>query len=289
MADQDTPHVESLNLSGLPFQLAVLDDMRHMTGTQNFIVTGEVPWRAGDRRDDASGFVDIVAIKAGPLYLAFLIECKKATDKTWRFLHDDRDYSDNISRCRLEWFNPRVEAGINNESPFFCDDWTMARGSVESDVCVLPKGHREGTKMIEEDVRALLEAGRALIGDHSFGVKPDDQILVLVPVIVTNAKLFACKANLEELNLESGELTDATCSEVEIVRFRKTLAYERSNSYRRDKLELGAWVADRVRTSFIVRPSALRSFFDGFRSFARLKGGLPDEYARPPEPLAVGD
>jgi len=108
---------------------------------------------------------------------------------------------------------------------------------------------------------------------------------VIVPVVMTTAKLYTCQFDPAIVAPETGKLneSDGQFVETDFVRFRKSLVTVRSNSYNASKIFLEDWAADRVRTVFVLRPSALGKFLHGFRSFHAPHGdnGLPREYMPP--------
>jgi len=108
---------------------------------------------------------------------------------------------------------------------------------------------------------------------------------VVVPSVITTAKLYTCKLDPGVIPPETGKLdvSDGQFAETDFVRFRKSLVTARSNSYSSSEMVLKNWAADRERTVFVLRPSALERFLGGFRSFwARTRDGAPEEFRTPP-------
>ena len=98
-------------------------------------------------------------------------------------------------------------------------------------------------------------------------------------------KLYTCKLDPAVIPPETGKLdiSDGQFAETDFVRFRKSLVTVRSNSYSSSEMVLKNWAADRERTVFVLRPSALERFLGGFRSFwARTRDGAPEEFRTPP-------
>jgi hypothetical protein len=107
----------------------------------------------------------------------------------------------------------------------------------------------------------------------------------MIPIIITNAKLYTCKLDAISVSLETG-LPDEAGSifqSVEMIRFRKSLVNQRSNSYQTSQMVLSDWTADRERTVFVLTPSAIDQFFKGMMAFDTYNpGGYPNEYVNPP-------
>jgi hypothetical protein len=108
---------------------------------------------------------------------------------------------------------------------------------------------------------------------------------VVVPVVITTAKLYTCKLDPAVIPPDTGKLdvSDGQFAETDLVRFRKSLVTARSNSYSSSEMVLKNWAADRERTVFVLRPSALERFLGGFRSFLAItRDGAPEEFRTPP-------
>jgi hypothetical protein len=258
MADPNTPLCDLLNRSGIPFQLAVEHKIRTIGPHYGVNVVGrEVPW--------ANGFVDVVAEKyvTGEAFkILFVFECKRVDDKPWVFV-PSKNQGDNEGRCRLEWFNrkapvpPRPSPG---HSRVFCAEWHMCEGSPESEFCIVQKGTPIGS--LEAVCRELLSACHHLLADEEITHK--GEVPVVVPVVITTAKLHICQFDPAVIAPETGKLnvSDGQYVEADFVRFRKSLVTERSRSesYISPDMVLESWAADRERTVFVLTPSALERF-----------------------------
>lgn len=267
------PLRELVNRSGFPFQLAVERTIRTTQRSHGFEVLGrEFPW--------SEGFLDLL-LGRNQVYLA--IECKRVDSESWIFLMPP-DQSARANRCRLEWYNGNASE-IRLPSPYdsklFCSEFNMVEGSPESDFCVVPKN--SPIKTLEEVCRKLLQASHDILDDanmkHRFGWE------VIVPVIVTNANLVTCEFDPSDAHLDAGKLseTEGRFAKVGFVRFRKSLAAHRSNTYATQPLLPEEWVSDAERTVFVVNARSLQHFFFGFRSFGPVANRAnPAEYDQPP-------
>lgn len=273
MGDRTTPLRELLNRSGLPFQIAVEAAIRDIGGRHGIDeVRGEVPY--------SKGFIDVVARKDR---IHFMFECKRADDKPWVFVMSDPDQR-NRTRCRLEWFNgraPMPSQPLPQHSRVFCCEWNMVEPSPEAAFCALPKG--SPIQSLEALCRDLLAASHDLIADERIS---RDEFATAVPVVVTTAKLHTCLLSSKSISLDAGEIAAhaGEFTATDLVRFRKSLVTERSNSYDQTPMDLRHWVADRERTVFVMNPSGLERFLAGFRSFHYGDSfyAAPEEFRHPP-------
>jgi hypothetical protein len=273
------PLTQAVEKSGFPFQLAVLRELRHLGEKHSWpVVATEVP--VGEK------FADIVLQRPG---LLGVIEAKRVEGEKWYFLVP-AGASSNVSRCRIEWHNPRAAKlplmaaiSINNPATrVFCSECNMVEGSYESSVAVLPKG--KSAHSLEQLSDDLLSTTHEL-GDM-FALKYDKKHpTYLIPVVVTNADLLVCEYDPGSLDINLGRLGEADFRLVDFVRFRKTLVSRASNDYEWDQqMTLEDWTSDRERTVFVVSPSGLDHFLSGFRAFGPAGGkAYPDQFANPPQ------
>jgi hypothetical protein len=275
MADPTNPLREVVNRSGIPFQLAVENSIGTVGAKHGVKVIGrEVPW--------TSGFVDVVARRDQFL---FAFECKRVDNKPWVFVISD-DRRENQTRCRLEWFNseaPLPRLPSPEHSRVFCSEWAVQEESPESEFCIVPRG--TPIVSLEAVCRDLLSGCHALLSDEeiTYGWP---YFVVVVPVIITTAKLHTCGLDPTAVPHATGKLdvSNGRFSSVDLVRFRKSLVTARSNSYDLSKMVLEDWAADRERTVFVLTPSALERFLAGFQSVSVMGGmnGRPKEFIHPP-------
>lgn len=273
MTDEATPLRELLNRSGIPFQLAVEEAIRDLASRHGITECHrEVP--------SADGFIDVVARKDNIL---FAFECKRVDDKPWVFVIPDEAHA-NVTRCRLMWFNgraPEPDLLVPHWSRVFCSEWNLVEPSAEAGYCVVPKD--TPIRSLEATASELLKHCQELLDDDS--IHRGSELVPIVPVIVTNAWLKVCRIDGSVVPLNSGKIGsgDGNFADVDLVRFRKSLVNQRSNSYDDDPLRLPDWIVDRERTVFVARPEALGRLFHGFRSFTATEpDGLPSAFTHPP-------
>jgi hypothetical protein len=275
MSDEATPVRDLLNRSGVPFQLAVesaIDALAPKHGIDRWY--REVPSR--------EGFIDIVARKD---HILFAFECKRVDDKPWVFVMPDEENA-NETRCRLMWFNghaPEPRPWFKEWSRVFCCEWNIVEPSPQAAYCVVAKD--TPIRSLEAVCSELLKNCHDLLADES--IARGYELVPIVPVIVTNALLKVCRVKGSVVPIETGKIAadEGNFADVDLVRFRKSLANQRSNWYDSNPLLLPDWVVDRERTVFVARPEALGRLFHGFRSFTATEpDGLPAAFTHPPPP-----
>jgi hypothetical protein len=259
-----------IDKSGFPFQLAVERELRKLGRGSSWDVATEVP--VGDT------FAEIVLRSSN---LMIVVECKRVDGDRWHFLLP-KGANSNVARCRVEWHNSRATRPsmyIAGCDVVFCSECTMAEGSYEANVCVIPKG--SPVSSLEALSRYLLGITHQL-GDLG-GLQYDASPTYVIPVIVTNAELSICEYRAAALDIESGRLGVAEFASADFVRFRKTLVSRRSNDYELRAVSLQDWTSDRERTVFVVSPQGLARFVSGFRAFKYAgEGEHPPQFTSPP-------
>lgn len=219
MGDDSVPLRELLNKSGIPFQLAIETLIRgHETKTGVRVIGPEVPW--------AKGFIDIVASTSDRMF--FGIECKKVDDKVWivGMAHGKQKLAVG-SNGLME------ERGCTKVSPVYSARsgiWLSRPLRVSIASC--PKGlllHHwklSATKFSQVAMTSWITR-RIYIGT----------MISMIPVIVTNAKLYSCTFNPQKVIHRSGELdtNDGQFNCVDMVRFRKSLSNQGNGSFSVDR------------------------------------------------------
>jgi len=233
------PVIGALVASGLPFQTAVAQVIRH---SDYALSNEEFPWRdeAGSDR-----FLDLVAVKN---WFTLTIECKKTRKEMLTFLRPASSQGDtNYTRCLR--FSHSV-LSFTRLKPYF-ENLALAPRSAESQYCIVSATDLEkNPRMLEQDVQRLV-AGTDAYSRHCN--RPGDPLSdrLFIPLLVTNAKLFVADYDASDVSLETGEFPmppPAKISPVKWVRFRKAFT-----SVPEDFGE---------RTVFVVAAAALRQFLN---------------------------
>ena len=216
--DVPQPVIASLVASGFPFQTAVAEVVRQISGWR--IVREEFPWRDDDGTDQ---FLDIVATKG---QFVVTIECKKTQKDTLSFLRPEPS-GDPTCRTRCLYLQQIQDSTKRME--LFSNECKLAPDSVESMFCVVSSSESgKNQRLLEKDAQLLIRGTEAyaLRYKQEFKVhaQPEPNRYI-VPVIVTNAPIFVAQYKPSNVSLDSGQLAmppDATIAQAEFVRFRKS-------------------------------------------------------------------
>jgi hypothetical protein len=211
----------------------------------------EFPWR-----DDAGAdrFLDLVVRKRD---IIVTIECKKTQKEIFTFLQPSgtSDQSTLLSRCLF--IKPILDS--SNRFDRFCGPWNLNPRSSEAAFCVVQTSREGDRRLLEKDAQLLVRGtdayGRLLRFERKATV--DDRVRVIVPVIVTNAKLLNANYNPNDVSLETGQLPrlpQPDISPVEVVRFRK--AFTAANH------DLDG------RTVFVVAATSLQNFLHDLKDMS---------------------
>jgi hypothetical protein len=218
---------ESLKRSGFPFQTAVTHLIRRSKGWS--IHASEYPWRDSDGSEK---FLDIIATN-GTFILP--IECKKAKE-IQTFLLPQGGLGGIIRtghvadfRClRTTFSSMRNPVGITYEEN--CQIWPV---SPSSEFCVVSTSDSgKDQRLLEKDASLLVRATNALAHDDRQRSKLREGLLL--PLIVTNAKLFTACYHPSDVSLESGEFTESPkdVEQAPWVRFSKSFTADRGFDHR---------------------------------------------------------
>jgi hypothetical protein len=245
--------IASLRKSGFPFQTAIASVVRGVADCE--VKKEEYPWR-----DDTGvvRFLDLVVSKHNFL---IAIECKKTEKEIFTFLQPTASGTsqEDVVRSRCLYRN-QVQDAATWYWELCCGDWDIKPKSPESAFCVVSTSESGDRRLLEKDAQLLIGGanafGNSLIqqpkrapGDP-YLVRGDDY-RVIVPVIVTNAKLFAARCDPQSVALETGQLPTSwsDISPVDSVRFRKSFTASNPD--------------EGYRTVFVVCAHSLAPFLQG--------------------------
>jgi len=224
MADNSSPTagpeeaklLEWVNQSGFPFQTA-LEAL--VNGTQTEwkwkVKLTEEGWK--NLEDGKEGFIDLV-LQNEPGSMSLVVEAKRTLDACWVFLVPDKKH---MSRRHLKgWLT------WSGEMPF-CGwrDVTLSPASPESQFCVVRGQDNKAVPMLERVAGDLVSSTEALaLEEKPFVERRKHEMRLYCSVIVTTATLKVCEYDPGGIPLDLGKITDATFTEVPVVRFRKQLS-----------------------------------------------------------------
>ena len=250
---------ESLQGSGFPFQTAVVQVIRTSPGWS--IHATEYPW-IGPKQDDQ--FLDIVATSNR---FVLTVECKKTRQDTFTFLRpSERDLKSGHTsefRClNFQKFTP-----IPGPLYFTCETRGIFPNSPSCEFCVV--NSKKSDRLLERDASLVIRATEAFVQDSQEISQISKNLghpFPLLPVIVTNAQLFAVQYAPSGVSLETGEFHEIPkeIEEAPWVRFSKAF----TTSKRRDYAN---------RSVFVVSA----------KNFAEFLGLLEFAPEQPKEPMRV--
>lgn len=220
-SDSERGYRKILNASGYLFQLSVQHEVASHFAAQFEVWAAEHPWRDGDTGE--TGFADLV-LRRGRIFL--VTECRRVKEGgAWIFLHPPQQTAKHRYRFRALQISREAKGRARAE-------WTDVRlrpDSREVAFCAIRGGDGERSPIIERWISTLLRSTESLGAqmldlDRASGRAMRDTILI--PVIVTNAKLMVCDYEPASVSLLDGELPAdvGQFHEVPWLRFRKTLS-----------------------------------------------------------------
>jgi hypothetical protein len=239
-----------LDSSGFPFQKRVEAEVREKS-TEWEILTTEHPWT--DPRTGNPSFIDII-LHVGAYRL--IIECKRVQDGEWIFLVDPGE----MAAIRCGW----IQHEPNKTDIRGWWDAFSQPASSQGDTCII-RSQEEKAPLLERIASTLVVACDTVAGEFvSCGNHGLATPFVLIPMIVTNARLYVTTLTSEDISLETGKsLNDPEFEEVEMVRFRKPLTTSITQFDRPDSIE--KMNENRERTVLVVNSGSLMNVLSKLR------------------------
>jgi hypothetical protein len=204
------------------------------------------------------GFIDLV-VRDKQAFVNLVVECKKVRETDWMFIREtvSSEFPNNVLDVRV-----RV-IGKHRDDGSLTNGWLDANfspGSPEASFCHIRKAGTKRDDMLEKACAELLAATEALARQELILHQKDKFHIrrIYVPVIVSNARMFICDGNWEQMNPETGEVKFSAITPVPFVRFRK--------SFRAPGAETGyapnaqAFAERSARTVVVVQAGSLPEF-----------------------------
>ena len=215
MAENKNSLTDVINNSGFLFQLRLEEEIKK---TRPLSPMGEWQQIAREHKwidtlDGKEGFIDIVLESGDTTRL--VIECKRVTDASWLFLVPSEEKE--TKRGQFLWTESKDDAS----------DWHNFKFdplSLESAFCVVRGQGEKDTPLLERLASSLLRSTESLANEELKITKQERKIRIYLPVIVTNALLYACRFNISDVNLDTGRLSESDFNEIPFIRFRKNLS-----------------------------------------------------------------
>jgi len=203
-----------VNASGFVFQLAVAHEVREQSGTHGWSVRDEEhPYATPNR----SGYIDLILERGGGSTL-LIVECKRTRGGIWAFIATGGLNRRHVRRLRIA-----SRSGRKRDA--WWEDFSTEPSSPEAAFCAVRGSEDRQAPMLENLAGRLLESLECVAGELLGKATEDLFQCMLIPMIVTNARLMVCSiANPEAISLTEGDLPPNTrFTEVGYVRFRKSL------------------------------------------------------------------
>jgi hypothetical protein len=215
MANNKDSLTDMLNSSGFLFQLRLEEEIKKSRPISPMgewqQIAREHKWT--DPLDGKEGFIDIVLESGDTTRL--IIECKRVTDASWLFLVP----SDESETRRGQFLWTESNSGMSDWHNFKFDP-----PSLEATFCVVRGQGEKDAPLLERISSSLIRSTESLANEELKLTKQERRIRLYLPVIVTNAMLFACRFNRSNINLDTGKLSESDFNETPFIRFRKNLS-----------------------------------------------------------------
>lgn len=261
MAQDHEALLSSANHAGYFLQLRVADVVKSTFDEHQWeVLSAEHRWF--DAALQGEQFIDLILRNYAHL---IVIECKKVREGSWVFLeaqHGVRDrevanaYRIQSKSCDWEIF------GLNPTSS-------------EADFCIERKaGRKRGGPQLEQLAASLLRSVEGLAAQELAIMGESREQRFLFPVIVTNADLYLCSFRAGDIDLATGELSEAKFKAVPWIRFRKSLAAGSTPDRERCR-DLGEANRNSERTVMIVGAEHLTAFLKEHRLIDMKLGRRP--------------
>jgi len=209
----------------------------------------EYPWV------DESGntqFLDIIVQHDEAI---FTIECKKTQKEKYTFLIPN-PYTLDVTDTRclyLEQINDSTQ-----RLEIFYGSWEHLPRSASSSYCIISTSDTgKDTRLLERDAQLLIKGTDYYALKHRSHIKPipnREPRHTIIPVLVTNAKLYTSLYNPVEISMDTGQIDmdRIEFTAVKWIRFVKAF----TNNQRKELHQ---------RTIFIVSSSSIKDFLMAFR------------------------
>jgi hypothetical protein len=198
------PVLESLKRSGFPFQTAVADVIRRSKGWS--VHASEYPWR-GPENDDR--FLDLVATNNK---FVLTVECKKTRQEILTFLRPlggpaSTGDVDEFRCLRVVEYYP-IQRFVN----VVCETLALWPRSPSCEFCIVSTSSSgKDQRLLERDASILIGATDVFAEDVQENIRVSQNLRTpfpVLPVIVTNAKLYTARYDPTQVSLETGEFEE---------------------------------------------------------------------------------
>lgn len=251
----DNKFQKFVNSSGFPLQIGLkhqIEKTRNQHGWK--VLSSEHPWRHASTGSD--GFIDLILVDQHDVQV-MVIECKRVLNTSWTFLIPSKETKPR--RHVNSWLTFTQN---NQVKRFNWLDVTPAPFSAESEFCVVPGQDNKSKPMLERTSSELVEATEAFAKEECTINKPSTEFLrIYFPVIITTAEINICNFDPDEINIETGEITNSSFETVPFVRFRKSLTTHHNPSGYRSLRDV---IMAQERTIMVVNANEVLSLLSNW-------------------------
>ena len=248
-----------VNRSGFLFQLAVEEYVRQTSSAHGWeVMAREYPWSSpdGTRR----GFIDLVA---GRNTLRCVLECKRTQGGEWVF--PIQATASQTTQLRTLW----AFLAKDRAKGWGWDDIQFEPATLVSEFCIVRGASDDDKPMLERVAGDVVRAAESLAREELALHGQWSGSAGYLPVIVTNARLYACRVDLSSVDLQSGTLPpEATFEEVNAIRFRKALSSDVAHDPE-TYTSLKEGLLRKERSAFVVQVTGLADWLAGIRELRR--------------------
>ncbi len=239
-----------LNSSGFLFQLAIENLVSSSDNHEWRVISREHPWKHNEM--ESEGFIDLI-LSAGQDMFFMVCECKRTKQGEWVFIVEN-EKKGNVKPIRCLWI-----AGTSKGHSFSgWDDVNFKPPSPESSFCVIRGSGERGQPLLERLAGNLLLSTDCL-ADEDIGIvkkrKADFYRGMYIPLIITNATLYICELDINEISITDGTVFNQEFKEVPMVRFRKTLSFGSPPNSQATRIESAT--LERERTVLVINSFSL--------------------------------
>jgi hypothetical protein len=262
-----TSHLREIaDAYGFALQLALEDAVRR-SKTSWEVISREHGWL--DDRDPK--FVDLILNQGGPTIL--VVECKRTKGGDWIFLVPNLDGLQNIATRAMQIESVETAGKIEGSSSL--DTYGVGPPCWESAFCAVRGAGERDRPMLDRICAELTRATDAIstqqmaINQSLNHLMPGHRLEnVLIPVVVTTARLHVCRFNPGKVSLESGEIPEdgSVFEDVTHLRYRKSFDAPSVRAAGPDRTTtLGELERHAQRTVLIVRANYFQQWLREFR------------------------
>lgn len=251
MTNEQRSQDEVINKSGYLFQIKIADQIKNFPPANWRLLVEEYPWSENDTgAEKRTGYIDLVLER---VTVRMVIECKRQQDTSWHFLANK-----SASKTPVGYFLWTLQ----NSGEFYSDyaDFYAEPNTLSSDMCIISRDKAESN--LEKIASGLVYSTEA-IAEQWGKIKPDvmPEWFVYVPVIVTSATLVASRYDPNQIDANTGKITEGTShEEVPYIRFTKSL----TTHWRNNPNSIQDAIRKAQRTVFIVNSTHFDDFLTDF-------------------------